>query len=56
MNQILSTENNHKQRKNQKNSELLDMRKIMIIFSVLIIVFGLVIAGAKGYGMIKEKR
>ena len=57
MNQILSTENNYKPKKTRNNSgELLDMRKIIIVFSVLIIIFALVILGAKGYGMIKEKR
>lgn len=56
MNQILSTENNHKQKRNRSNSELLDMRKIMIIFSVLIIVFALVIVCATFYGKTKGKR
>ena len=54
MNQILSTENNYKQKKPKMNNTL-DMRKIMIIFSALIIIFALVIVGAKVIGMIKEK-
>ena len=54
MNQILSTENNYKQKKPKMNNTL-DMRKIMIIFSALIIIFALVIVGAKIAGMIKEK-
>ncbi len=54
MNQILSTENNYKQKKPKMNNTL-DMRKIMIIFSALIIIFALVIVGAKVVGMIKEK-
>lgn len=54
MNQILSTENNYKQKK-PRNSDLLDMRKIIIIFSILIILFALIIVGAKAYSMIKEK-
>lgn len=54
MNQILSTENNYK-KKQPKSGEPLDMRKIIIIFSIIIIVFALVIAGVKIYGMIKEK-
>lgn len=53
MNQILSTENNYKQKK-PKSNDLLDMRKIIIVFSVLIIVFALVIVGAKIYGIVKE--
>lgn len=53
MNQILSTANNHKQKKSSGN-DLLDMRKIIIVFSVLIIVFALVIVGAKIYGIVKE--
>lgn len=53
MNQILSTQNNNKHKKSN-NSQMLDMRKIIIIFSVLIAVFALVIVGAKIYGMIKE--
>lgn len=54
MNQILSTENN--QNRNKKSGPTLDMRKIIIIFSVLIIVFALIIAGATIYGMIKENK
>lgn len=54
MNQILSTENNHKQKKT-RNSELVDMRKVIIVFSVLIMAFAIVIIGAKVYGIIKEK-
>ena len=54
MNQILSTENNYKQKKPKMNNTL-DMRKIMLIFSALIIIFALVIVGAKIVGMIKEK-
>lgn len=56
MNQILSTENNYKQRKQKNHSELLDMRKVIIVFSILIILFALVILGAKIYVMIKEKK
>ncbi len=51
MNQILSTNNNN----NKRNTELIDMRKIIIVFSVLIIVFALVIIGATAFGMIKQK-
>lgn len=54
MNQILSTENSYKPKNNGGNN-LLDMRKIIIIFSVLIIVFAVVIVGAKIYGSIKNK-
>ena len=54
MNQILSTENNYKQKKPKMNNTL-DMRKIMLIFSALIIIFALVIVAAKIAGMIKEK-
>ena len=53
MNQILSTQNNNKHKKSN-NNQMLDMRKIIIIFSVLIVVFALVIVGAKIYGMIQE--
>jgi len=53
MNQILISENKNKQNK-RKNTDLIDMRKIIIIFSVLIIVFALIIVGAKAYGMIRE--
>ena len=54
MNQILSTENNYKQKKPKTNATL-DMRKIMLIFSALIIIFALVIVSAKIFGMVKEK-
>lgn len=54
MNQILSTENNNKEKAPKNKSELLDMRKIIIIFSVLLIVFALVIIVAKIYGNIKQ--
>lgn len=54
MNQILSTGNNYKQKK-PRNSDLLDMRKIIIVFSILIIIFALIIVSAKAYSMIKEK-
>ncbi len=50
MNQILSTNNEKKKR----NNELIDMRKIIITFSALIILFALVIVVAKVYGIIKE--
>lgn len=56
MNQILSTENHYKQKKSKKNSELIDMRKIIIIFSILIIGFALIIVGAKIYGIIRENK
>lgn len=67
MNQILSTENNynkpnkdHKRIKREKpirtgNSGLLDMRKIIIIFSIIIIVFAVIIIGTQVIVMIKEK-
>lgn len=54
MNQILSTGNNDKQKKS-RNSDIIDMRKIIIIFSIIIVVFALVIISAKIYGIIKEK-
>lgn len=54
MNQILSTENNYKQKKT-KSDAVLDMRKIIIVFSLLIIAFALVIVIAKIYGMVREK-
>lgn len=54
MNQILSTNNNYKAPKN-RNTELLDMKKIILVFSIIIIIFALVIVGAKAYGIIKEK-
>jgi len=56
MNQILSTENKSKYKKNNTNSPMLDMRRIIIVFSALIIVFALIIVCAKVYGMIKEKQ
>lgn len=52
MNQILSTGNNRNN--SRKNGQPLDMRKVIIIFSVLILVFAIIIVGAKIYGMIKE--
>lgn len=55
MNQILFTENHSKQ-KRKKNTEMIDMRKIIIIFSILIIIFALVIVVAKVYGMIRENK
>ncbi len=54
MNQILSTENTYKPKKNGGNN-LIDMRKIIIVFSVLIIIFAIVIVGAIVYGNIREK-
>lgn len=56
MNQILSTQENYKQKRPRNSGELIDMKKIIIIFSILIVVFALVILGAKAYGMIKENR
>lgn len=53
MNQILSTENNQKNKKNKRKIQTLDMKKIIIIFSVLITVFALVIVFAKVGAMIK---
>ena len=54
MNQILATETNSQKRK-KNYSNLIDMKKIIIIFSVLVLVFGLVIIGAKIYGQAKDK-
>lgn len=54
MNQILSTGNNNK--KNKKSRQMLDMRKIVIIFSLLILVFAIIIVGVKIFGIIKEKK
>lgn len=54
MNQILSTENSYKPH-NTGGEKLLDMRKIIIIFSILIVVFAIVILAAVGYGKIREK-
>ena len=57
MNQILSTENNYNNRK-QKNSTrvVIDMKKIIIIFSALIIVFALFIGIIKISTYIKDKK
>ena len=70
MNQILSTENYSTQNRIQDNApriphesprrdknnthELLDMRKIIIVFSVLAIIFALIIIGVKVIGLIKN--
>ena len=54
MNQILSTENSYKPPKTGGNN-LIDMRKIIIIFSVLIVVFAVIILIALGYGKIRKK-
>ena len=53
MNQILSTETYSTQKKNNV-SELIDMKKIITIFSILAIVFAIIIAIAIGYGIIKK--
>lgn len=55
MNQILSTETYSTQKKNN-GSELIDMKKIITIFSILAIVFAIIIAIAIGYGIIKKHR
>lgn len=55
MNQILSTETYSTQKKNNSN-ELFDMKKIIMIFSILAIVFAVVIASAAGYGAIKKRK
>ena len=56
MNQILSTENNSTPRKNRSSfNELVDMRKIIIIFSVLLVVFAIVIGVASLYGILKKR-
>lgn len=52
MNQILSTKINQNRK---KTSEPLEMRKIIIIFSCLITIFGLFILGIKGFVIIKGK-
>lgn len=54
MNQILSTENTYKPKKTGGNN-LIDMRKIIIAFSVLIIIFAIIIVGAIVYGNIRKK-
>lgn len=56
MNQILSTDSNQKKKKTSRNNQTLDMKRIIIIFSILIIAFALVIVSAKVYGMIKENQ
>lgn len=53
MNQILISEDKNKQNK-QRSTDLIDMRKIIIVFSILIIIFALIIVGAKVYVMIRE--
>lgn len=55
MNQILSTETYSEQKKNS-GKELIDMKKIITIFSILAIAFAVIIAIAVGYGIIKKKR
>ncbi len=54
MNQILSTENNYRPKKNGENN-LIDMRKIIMIFSILIVVFAVIILVAVCYGKIRKK-
>lgn len=54
MNQILINQDKNKQ-KRKKTTELLDMRKVIIVFSVLIIIVALVIVGAKLYGNLRDK-
>ena len=53
MNQILSTDNN--QKKNKRSGQMIDMRKVVIIFSILILIFAIIIVGVKIFGIIKEK-
>lgn len=54
MNQILSTENSYKPPK-MGGDNLIDMKKIIIIFSVLIVVFAVIILIALSYGKIRKK-
>lgn len=54
MNQILSTESNSKSKKKKRNNNLLDMRKFIIIFSILIVIFALVAVGVKIYNIVAE--
>lgn len=51
MNQILSTENNQKKKRNNKP---IDLKKILIIFAIIIAVFALIIVGMRGYEIINE--
>ena len=53
MNQILSTDNNRKSNKKNYN---LDIKKIIIIFAILVGVFAVTAIGIKVYGIIKEKQ
>lgn len=53
MNQILSTDNNRKSNKKNYN---LDIKKIIIIFAILIGIFAVTAIGIKVYGIIKEKQ
>lgn len=54
MNQILINQDKNKQ-KRKKTTGLLDMRKVIIVFSVLIIIFALIIVGAMLYGNLRDK-
>jgi len=60
MNQILLTEKETNNRKNNKRSgnrdNSNDMKKIIIVFAAIILVFGIGIAGIYGYNMFKNKK
>ena len=56
MNQILSTETYSTQKKQKSNfNQLIDMKKIILIFSILLIVFAIVIGIAILYGTLKNR-
>ena len=56
MNQILSSGNgNRSRRPHRTGSDILDMKKIIIIFSIIILVFAMIIIIAKIFGMAKER-
>lgn len=59
MNQILLTENDNNKKKNNKyksNSNSADMKKIIMFFGIVILAFGISIAGVYGYKLYKNKK
>ena len=59
MNQILLTDNDNIKRKNDKRkstSNSNDLKKIIVFFAIVIIVFGIAIGGIYGYKIYKNNK
>ena len=55
MNQILSVENTKKEKKRKNPSGPIEIQKIVRIFAIIMIIFGMAIIGSGSYSMYKGK-